>query len=89
MCEVSDPITSSPSFVCVRIAHWLPKVPLGTKSAASMPSSFAAIASSRLTVGSSPHTSSPSSALRIASRIASVGRVIVSLRNSSILIAPS
>ncbi len=65
----------------------LPIVPLATKTAASLPSSRAAIASSRLTVGSSPKTSSPTSAVAIASRMAGVGWVTVSLRRSITFIA--
>ena len=53
-------------------------VPLGTNRAASLPSRSAAFASRRLTVGSSPKSSSPTSASAIALRIAGVGRVIVS-----------
>src|SRR5215212_442636 len=50
--------------------------------AASLPRSSATYSSSRLTVGSSPKTSSPSSASAIAPRIPCVGRVTVSLRRS-------
>src|SRR6185437_13511997 len=57
-------------------------VPLGTKIAASREKTRAAEASRRLTVGSSPYTSSPTSASAIARRIAGVGRVTVSLRRS-------
>ena len=39
-------------------------VPLGTNTAASLRSRDATSSSSRCTVGSSPHTSSPTSALR-------------------------
>ena len=63
----------------------LPWVPLVTSTAASLPSISAAIASSRLTVGSSPATSSPTSAVAMAWRISGVGRVFVSLRRSTIL----
>ncbi len=66
----------------------MPIVPLATKSAASFPIRSAAISSSRRTVGSSPKTSSPTSARYIASRIAGVGWVTVSLRRSMIRIAP-
>src|SRR5689334_15221517 len=59
-------------------------VPLGTKSAASLPRSVATVSSSFRTVGSSPYTSSPTSALAMASRIAREGRVTVSLRRSII-----
>src|SRR5690606_15508305 len=57
-------------------------VPEGTNSAASFPSRAAAISCSRLTVGSSPYTSSPTGALAIAWRMASVGCVTVSDRRS-------
>src|SRR5260370_634598 len=57
--------------------------PEGTNSAASMPKISAARCSSRLTVGSSPYTSSPTSASAIARRISAVGRVTVSLRKST------
>ena len=62
----------------------LPIVPLATNSAASLPSSSAARSSRALTVGSSPKTSSPSSASYMALRIAGVGCVTVSLRRSTI-----
>ena len=56
----------------------------GTNSAASLPSSSAARSSSARAVGSSPHTSSPTSAPAIAARIAGVGFVNVSDRRSTI-----
>ena len=65
---------------------WLTRfaiVPLGTKSAASLPRRSAAISSRRLTVGSSPKTSSPTSAAAMALRMDGVGRVIVSDRSST------
>ena len=46
--------TSSPGRVSSRMAISLPMTPVGTKSAASKPSSAAAASCSRLTVGSSP-----------------------------------
>src|SRR5579863_7303536 len=58
--------------------------PVGTNSAASLPKSSAARRSNRFTVGSSPYTSSPTSASAIARRISGVGRVTVSLRKSTI-----
>ncbi len=61
-------------------------VPLGMNSAAGLPVRSAAIFSRRLIVGSSPITSSPTSARYIASRIAGVGWVTVSLRKSIIFI---
>ena len=57
-------------------------MPLVTNNPASLPSRSAAVRSSRLTVGSSPYTSSPTSASAIAWRIAVVGLVRVSLRRS-------
>ena len=52
--------------------------PVGVNRAASWPNSPATRSSSARTVGSSPYTSSPTSARTIASRIAAVGRVRVS-----------
>jgi hypothetical protein len=75
-------IISSPRWQWVRVAVRLPIVPLATNSAASLPSRSAASASSALTVGSSPYTSSPTSARAIASRISGVGQLTVSLRRS-------
>src|SRR5262245_30950148 len=63
-------------------ASWLPIVPDGTNSARSLPSRSATRVSSALTVGSSPYTSSPTSALAIASRMPRDGRVTVSDRRS-------
>jgi hypothetical protein len=57
-------------------------VPVGTKIAASRPKTSAARASNLFTVGSSPYTSSPTSAAAIVARIAAVGFVTVSLRRS-------
>src|ERR1700736_2683548 len=57
--------------------------PVGTKSAASLSKISAARASRRLTVGSSPYPSSPTSASAMARRISGVGRVTVSLRRST------
>ena len=65
----------------------LPIVPLATNSPASLPSSSAARASRALTVGSSPNTSSPSSASAIARRMAGVGWVTVSERRSMRIMA--
>ena len=61
----------------------LPIVELGRKSAASFPNSAAARSCSEFTVGSSPHTSSPTAASAIALRMPSDGRVTVSLRKSA------
>ena len=74
--------SSSPRCVSTRMAIALPIVPDGTNSAASMPSSSAARRSRRSTVGSSPYTSSPTSASAMARRISGVGRVTVSERRS-------
>ena len=57
--------------------------PEGTKSAASRWKISEARDCRRFTVGSSPYTSSPTSAAAIAARIAGVGRVTVSLRKST------
>src|SRR5689334_23237268 len=57
--------------------------PVGTKSAASRPKSAAVSSCRRATVGSSPYTSSPTSASAIAFRISGVGFVTVSLRQSA------
>ena len=68
-----------------RWASWatrLPIAPLATNSPASLPRSEAARSSSSMTVGSSPNTSSPTSASAIARRMAGVGLVTVSLRRS-------
>src|SRR2546430_5629749 len=51
----------------------LPIVPLGTKVAAAFPMRSAATSISRLAVGSSPKTSSPSGASTIARRISGLG----------------
>src|SRR5215510_8203336 len=76
--------TSSPRSQWQSMAIWLAIVPLGTNSAAGLPSSSAARSCSRFTVGCSPYTSSPTSAAAIAARIAGVGRVTVSLRRSMV-----
>jgi len=91
MCPSSDTITSWPGRQWVMMHTWLPKVPLGTKSAASRPVISAARASSRWMVGSSPMTSSPTSAVNMACRMAGVGRVTVSDRrsiNRSVMVPP-
>ena len=83
----SSMTTSSPGRVWSLTAIWLPIEPVGTKSAASFPSISAARSCRRLTVGSSPYTSSPTSASAIARRIEGVGLVTVSLRRSINLIS--
>jgi hypothetical protein len=70
------------------MAAWFAIVPEGKKRAASLPSSAAACSWRRFTVGSSPYTSSPTSAAIIASRMAAVGWVTVSLRRSMTFMAP-
>ena len=62
-------MTSSPGEVSVRGTTWLAIVPVGNQSAASLPSSPATRSWRRLTVGSSPNWSSPTSASAIAARI--------------------
>src|ERR1700694_29113 len=74
---------SSPERALTRIPIRLPKVPLLTKSAASLPKRSAAVSWSWLMVGSSPKTSSPSAAAAIASRISGLGIVSVSERMST------
>ena len=61
-------------------------VPEGTNSAASFPSNWAAISWRRLTQGSSPKTSSPTSASAMAWRMPGEGLVTVSLRRSIMLV---
>src|SRR6516164_5051434 len=75
-------MTSSPGRHWTPMAIWLPWVPEGTKSAAPSPSRSAIRSSSARMVGSSPYTSSPTSASAIARRIPGVGRVTVSERRS-------
>ena len=55
-------MTSSPGRVSTRSATWFAIVPLGSQSAASLPSSAATRSCSALTVGSSPYWSSPTGA---------------------------
>src|ERR1700690_392875 len=61
-----------------------PIVPVGTNSADSLPNSSATLVCNELTVGSSPNTSSPTSAEIIARSISGVGFVTVSLLKSII-----
>ena len=82
MWQLASHRNSSPAWQWTRTPSWLPIVPEGTKSAASLPSMPAMRSSSWRTVGSSPKTSSPTSAAAMAARIAGVGRVTVSLRRS-------
>ena len=78
----SSAITSSRGRQWVMRAQALPWVPLVTNSAAGLSNSSATYSSSLLTVGSSPDTSSPTSASAMARRMESVGSVMVSLRSS-------
>src|SRR3954453_7432540 len=82
MGAVSSTPSSSPGRVRIAAAIWFAIVADGRKTAASWPSSAAARRSSSVVVGSSPHCSSPTSAVAIAARIAGDGRVIVSVRRS-------
>src|SRR5262245_27214026 len=82
MWESRSRMTSCPRSVWASTQTRLPWVPEVTNSPASLPSRSAAVASSRSTVGSSPHTSSPTGARAIASRISGVGMVRVSDRRS-------
>jgi len=54
MCALAAMMISSPGRVCTRRAIWLAIVPVGTNSAASVPSRSATRSSSFFTVGSSP-----------------------------------
>src|SRR6266851_9675397 len=83
MCESRSSTTSWPVRVWLTTETRLPMVPEATKSPAALPRRSAASASSRLTVGSSSHTSSPTSARAMASRMSGVGRVKVSERRST------
>src|SRR5687767_12351606 len=83
MCESRSSTISWPARVCATTEIRFPIVPEGTNRPASLPSRAAAIASRRCTVGSSPHTSSPTSARAMASRISGVGSVSVSERRST------
>src|SRR5437868_1916467 len=77
-------ITASPRWQWLISAARLDCVPDGKNSPASKPKVSAARACSLLTVGSSPNTSSPSSASCMARRMPSLGRVTVSERRSTI-----
>src|ERR1700754_4304507 len=65
------------------MAIWLAIDPDGANRAASWPKSEATDASRALIVGSSPYTSSPTTADAIAARMPDVGRVTVSERKST------
>ena len=78
-------MTSSPRCACESTPQRFPIIPLGTYTAAALPTASAERSSSRFTVGSSPYWSSPTSASAMALRMAGVGFVNVSLRNSRAL----
>ena len=82
MWPVSCISNSSPELQCTRTAIWFDCVPEQANTADSFPSISATIDSRRLTVGSSPDMSSPTSAVAMASRIPGVGLVTVSLLRS-------
>ena len=75
----ADATMASPGEVCVATATRLHIVPVGRKRPASCPSISATRSHSRLTVGSVRCCSSPTSAVAMARRMASVGFVCVSL----------
>src|SRR4051794_4242889 len=83
MWQLASQRTSSPGCVWARMEAWFDMVPDDTNRAASLPSSAATRCSRWLTVGSSPKTSSPTSAAAMAARMPAVGRVTVSLRKST------
>jgi len=87
-CASRSRMTASPRPALTAKPMALHIVPEGRKSAASLPSSAADISCSLLTVGSSRRCSSPTGAAAIASRIAGVGRVEVSLVRSIMTMAP-
>ena len=82
MCAEDSQSTSWPGATSEPTASTFAIDPVGVNSAASCPNSPATRSSRARTVGSSPYTSSPTSARAIAARIASVGRVRVSERRS-------
>ena len=73
---------SSPCPAREPIAIWFAMVPVGVQMAASLPNRAATLSCSWLMVGSSPKTSSPTSASCMALRMPGPGRVTVSLRRS-------
>ena len=82
VCDSASAMISPPRGTwAIRLTR-LPIVPLATKRPASLPVSSAARSSRAMTVGSSPKTSSPSSASAIARRISGEGCVTVSERRS-------
>src|SRR5215471_9061864 len=84
--ESASVITSRPDGARASTASRLPIVPVATNTAACLPIRSAARASRRLMLGSSPKTSSPSSASAIARRMSGPGMVSVSDRRSTGLV---
>src|SRR3954452_6896996 len=82
MWQNSSQISSSPGWVCALTATLFDIDPDATYRPHSLPSSSATRPSSRLIVGSSLYTSSPTSAAAIAALMPGVGFVTVSLRRS-------
>ena len=76
--------TSWPGATNDATASTLAIEPVGVNSASSLPNRSATRRCSALTVGSSPNTSSPTSASAIARRMSAVGRVRVSERRSMV-----
>src|SRR3970040_79201 len=83
MWESRSRMISWPGWVWESTDTRFPMVPEATKVPASFPVRSASSASRRWTVGSSSQTSSPTSALDMASRMAGVGSVRVSERRST------
>src|SRR5665647_2613749 len=81
-CASSSKTASVPGEACTAIPVMFAIEPDGKNSAASLPSILATRSSRRRTVGSPSSTSSPTSALAIAWRIAALGLVTVSERMS-------
>jgi hypothetical protein len=87
MCAEASHSTSCPGWTKDATASTLAIDPVGVNSASSFPNRSATRCWSSTTVGSSPYTSSPTSAAAMARRIAEVGRVSVSERRS--IVTPS
>jgi hypothetical protein len=79
MWAVRSAITSSPSRQWTRMAAWLHIVPLGMKTASSLPRISQTRSRSRSTVGPRYFCSSPTSASAMAFRMPGEGLVLVSL----------
>ena len=82
-CAVASHTAKRPERTKACMAIWLHMVPVGRYAAASLPVSSTTRSWRRLTVGSSPYQSSPTSAEAMARRMASEGRVTVSERRST------